>query len=165
MNNQVSFGKYEGQTFEWLFFKDPQYVKWMIESGIPHQEHFGEEEGAYFTELHRRASNLAGPCPRCGQPIARMGLTTRRRGELSAVGFYCEDCAFQGGSCTGYHPASFFVEAYTLEKWEQRMVQSEIQRLYIPGERLTQKKMEEFFRNDAHFSDCTPGFFREEVTA
>jgi hypothetical protein len=30
---------------------------------------------------------------------------------------------------------------------------------------LTQKKMEDFFHNDANFSDCTPGFFKGKAVA
>ena len=34
-----------------------------------------------------------------------------------------------------------------------------IKRKFIPGQRLTQKAMERFFRTDRYFPDGTPGFF------
>ena len=43
------------------------------------------------------------------------------------------------------------------------MVQSEIKRIYIGAGNLTQKRMEEFFRHDANFSEYTPGFFEWDV--
>jgi hypothetical protein len=94
-----------------------------------------------------------------------MGLTTHRSGDLGAVGFYCEECEYQGGSRTGYYHPSLLVETYTLEPGEQRMIVNEIRRHYIGNDgNLTQKRMEALFHDDANFSRCTAEFFtREEV--
>jgi len=169
MNNKMTFGKYEGKNFEWIFFKDAGYVEWILEHGIDRQDHFGEEQSDYFEELYQRATHLSGTCRRCKErPITRMGLTTSfKNHELLAVGFYCDECEYRGGAATGYYPPAFFVEAYTLEPGEQKMVINEVRRHYIGTDgNLTQKKMEMFFHNDENFSDCTAGFFnRLEVVA
>jgi hypothetical protein len=92
-----------------------------------------------------------------------MGLTTSvKTYDVLAVGFYCDECEYQGASVTGYYPPSFIVEAYTLSAHDQKMVLSEIRRHYMGDTgNLTQSKMEEFFANDANFSVCLPGFFKK----
>jgi len=164
MSNTLSFGKHEGKTFEWLFFKQPGYARWIYKNGIHRQDHFSEEEGDHFRNLYDRASNLGGTCCRCHErPVTRMGLTTSfKHHELLAVGFYCDECEYQGGACTGYYRASFFVEAYTLEPHEQKMVVDEIQRHYICAGNLTQKRMEEFFGDDDNFTGLISGFFEQQ---
>jgi hypothetical protein len=163
MSNKLTFGKYEGKTMEWLFFNKPSYAQYIHKNKIHRQEHaFDEREGDYFAELYRRATHLGGTCCHCKeQPVTRMGLTTHfQSGDIGAVGFYCDECGYLGGSRTGYYAPSFIVEAYTLSPHDQRMVLSEIRRHYITGN-LTQGKMKAFFSDDANFTDCTPGFFEE----
>ena len=168
MSNKLNFGQYDGKTFEWLFFHNPQYAEWIYDNGIHRQEHnFDEQEAERFLELYCRASSLGGVCCQCkAKPVARMGLTTHfRGGAVGAVGFYCDTCEFRGGSCTGYYPPSFIVEAYTLSSADQKMLLSEIQRHYLGDGNLTRRKMEEFFHNDANFTEATGGFFDgKEVT-
>jgi hypothetical protein len=163
MSNKLSFGKHEGRTFEWLFFNKPAYAQWLYDNDIHLQdERMTEQEGEYFLELYRRATNLGGICCQCKEwPVTRMGLTTHFRShDISAVGFFCEECEYQGGSRAGFYHPSFIVAAYTVSAGDQKMILSEVRRHYL-GEsgRFTQSKMEEFFGNDANFSDCTPGFF------
>ena len=94
----------------------------------------------------------------------QMGLTTAfKHNDLAAVGFYCDECEYLGGSRTGYYKPSLFVQAYGLEPWEQRMLTNEIRRHYIGEGRLTQAKMEPFFHNDANFSEFTPAYFAQAV--
>ena len=89
-----------------------------------------------------------------------MGLTTTfRHGEISAVGLYCAECGYLGGSRTGYYQPSFIVEAFNVAPQGQRMILSEIRRHYLGAGNLTQGKMEGFFYNDVNFSACTPDFF------
>jgi hypothetical protein len=162
MVHKLSFGKHEGKTCEWIFFKAPWYAQWIYENRIYRQEHnFDEQEGDNFREMYRRASHLGGVCCQCDErPVTRMGLTTHfRSGDLGAVGFYCEECEYQGGDRTGYYHPSFFVDAYTLEPGEQAMILNEIIRHYVGIGNLTQKRMEGFFHNDANFGDATAGFF------
>ncbi|HEY3899597.1 MAG TPA: hypothetical protein VGM54_13335 [Chthoniobacter sp.] len=159
MNNKMTFGKYEGKTFDWLFFKQPRYAQWVYENGIHWQDYFGEEQGDAFEELYRKATHLGGTCCKCHErPVTRMGLTTSfKHGELLAVGFYCNECGHLGGAVTGFYPPSFFVEAYSLERWEQQMIQSEIKNHYIGFGNLTQRRMEEFFGDDTNFAQPVPG--------
>jgi hypothetical protein len=73
-------------------------------------------------------------------------------GALGAVGFYCDECEYQGGSRTGYYDPLFFVEEYVLSKHDHKMIVSEIQRHYIGAGNLTQTKLEAFFRDDTNFT-------------
>jgi len=165
MSNKLTFGKHEGKTFEWLFLNKPAYARYIYDRGIHRQEHaFEEQEGDYFAELYRRATHLGGRCCHCKErPVVRMGLTTHfQSGAIGAVGYYCDECGYLGGSRTGYYQPSFIVEAYELSAGDQKMILSEIRRHYIPDAgNLTQSKMEAFFHEDANFSDCTPGFFQK----
>jgi hypothetical protein len=162
MSNIITFSnKYEGLTFEAVFFKAPWFAQFIIDNRIHRQEHnMDPDEGAYFKELHRRASHLARTCTRCHErPLTRMGLTRHRGSDiLQQVGFYCDECEYMGGATTGYYDPSFFVDAYD-ETWaNQKRITKEIKRHYIGDGSLTQAKMEEFFRDDANFVDATPGF-------
>lgn len=164
MSYKLSFGKYEGKTFEWVFFNAPSYAEWIIEQRIHRQEHnMDETEGAYFAELFRRASSLQGTCPHCKErPISCMGLTRIRATDvLGHVSFYCEECEYVGGSVTEYHPASFFVEAYQLDQREQKVLTHSIKELFIGTEgNLTHAKMEAFFRDNQNFGNARPFFFQ-----
>lgn len=162
MSSKLTFGKFEGKTYEWVFFNAPGYAHWLFKARIYRQEHnFDECERDAFRELYRRATSLAGTCCQCKvKPVERMGLTTHHgSGAVGAVGFYCDTCEYRGGSCTGYYAPSFIVEAYTLSPSDQRMIVNEIKRHYIGTGNLTQKKMEAFFHEDANFSDATAGCF------
>src|SRR5438067_13870939 len=110
MSNTLSFGMYEGKTFEWLFFKAPWYAEWMFEDGIYKQRHnFSEEESEYFAELIYRVDQLKGTCRRCKtRAVTRMGLSWHfQSGPLACVGFYCGQCEYTGGLPTTYHRQSF----------------------------------------------------------
>ena len=162
MSNKLTFGKHNGKTYEWLFFNAPGYVQWIRENNIHRQEHnFDELERIYFRELYRRASSLGGTCGQCKvKPVERMGLSTHHRsGAVGAVGFYCNTCEYRGGSCTGYFPPSFFVEAYTISKADQKIILNEIHRHYLGTLEPTQDQMETFFHEDANFPNGTAGFF------
>ena len=162
MSNKLSFGRHEGKTLEWLFFNKPSYAQYIHDNRIHRQEHAFDDNGCcHFAELYRRATNLGGVCCHCKErPVTRMGLTTQfQSGQIGAVGFYCDECGYLGGSRTGYYAPSFFIEAYTISAGDQKMILAEIRRHYTGDGNLTQCRMEEFFQNDANFSDCTPGFF------
>lgn len=167
MSNKLTFGKYEGKACEWLFLNAPGYARWLYDERIYKQEHnFDEQERAYFRELYRRATSLGGICCQCKvKPVEYMGLTTHHgSGSVGAVGFYCDTCEFQGGSCTGYYPPSFFVDAYTISKADQKMIVNEIHRHYLGTLKPTQEHMEAFFHEDDNFTAATAGFF-ERVQA
>jgi hypothetical protein len=167
MSYKFNFGKYEGKSFEWLFFNAPWYAVWMIRSGIHRQEHnMDEVEGNYFRELYRRACNLGGTCSQClERPLTRMGLSRQCGNDcLGTVGLYCDECEYIGGSPTEYYEPSFFAE--DLPRCGQLRIVNEIRRHYIGTDgNLTQKRMEAFFHNDADFRDFTPGFFTREEAA
>lgn len=158
MNNVISFGKHEGKSFEWLLFKRPAYAQWVYENDIYSQDHFGEEEADHFLKLYERATNLGGTCCQCHERlVTKMGLTTSfSHHELLAVGFYCDECEYMGGARTGFFHPSFFVDAYTLDPGEKKMIIREIRRHYIGHGNLTQKKMKEFFADDANFDLPVP---------
>jgi hypothetical protein len=162
MSKQLSFGKYEGKTFEWIFFNAPWYAEFIYENRIHRQcDKMDEDEGAYFLELYRRARSLTGLCRQCRErPIRHLGLTWQRNGNLGMVGFYCDECEYLGGSATAYHPASFFVEAQTLDNCEQLRITKEIRRMWIGDSNLSQKEMVAFFHNDDNFTEATVGFFQ-----
>ena len=163
MSNLLTFGGHEGKSFEWLFFHAPWYAEWMYDQNIHRDPYkFSEEQGDRFEELMRRAGCLAGTCRWCNErPVTRMGLSTHfRSGVLGYVAFYCDQCEYLGGSQTSYHRPSFFVDTHTLPRGEQKRIVGVIKNLYVGGyERLTQARMEAFFRHDAFFADATPGFF------
>jgi hypothetical protein len=166
MSNIITFGKHEGKTFEWLFFKAPWYAEWIYAKGIHRQRHnFSEEEEDYFDELYRRAWHLRGVCKSCNKrPFSMMGLSTHLSGALSHIGFFCDECEYAGGSPTGYHRPSFFVDTHNIPRCEQARIVGYIKNRYLGDVRLTQKIMEEFFHHDANFAHATPGFFVEKTT-
>lgn len=165
MSNKLTFGKHEEKTLEWLFFNKPAYARYIHDNRIHRQEHAFDDNGCcHFAELYRRATHLGGMCCHCKErPVIRMGLTTHfQSGQIGAVGFYCDECGYLGGSRTGYYAPSFIVNAYTVSAGDQKMILSEIRRHYIGGTgNLTQGRMEAFFTNDANFSVCRQGFFNE----
>jgi len=159
---RLTFGKYDGHTYEWLFFNAPWYAQYIYDNEIHEQPE--RMDGECFLALHRRACGLTGECRGCNErPISRLGLTWQRNGNLGMVGLYCSECEYMGGSWTAYHPASFFVEAHTLANCDQLRIAKEIRRHYIGDGRLTQSKMEEFFHNHANFSDYTLGLCAADV--
>lgn len=162
MNNIITFGRYEGKSFEWLFFKAPWYVEFIIGRRIQWQRHhFSEEECEYFCELYSRGSHLAGTiCRQCQErPVTYMGLT-RLHGmdTLGNISLYCNECDHIGGSPIGYYEPSLFMP-YDAPRCEQLRLTTYIKDRYIGAGSLTQAKMEEFFRNDANFARATPSFF------
>ena len=158
-NNIIQFGMYEGQTFEWIFFHHPHYARYIKWKGIPSRDYFGEAEGDYFHELYHRVCNLGGTCPTCkAGAIEYLTLTFHGDDDqLGYIGLCCGECDYLGGSDVSYPAASFFPRG--LLRTELRRVTKEIKRHYIGHGNLTQAKTEEFFYNDANFSECTAGFF------
>lgn len=166
MSYTLSFGQYEGQTFEWIFFNAPWYAEFIYTRRIHRQEHnMDEEEGAYFLELYRRAWSLTGTCSQCNErPVQRMGLGWQAGGLLGLIGYYCDECECEGGSHVEYQAPAFFTEHQVIPRRDQKRIVREIKRLWFGGGRMTQERMKSFFRNDANFTHATPGFFdRVEV--
>lgn len=165
MNNIITFGKYEGRSFEWLFFKAPWYVEYLRYRGIHRQRHnFTQEQEEYFDELFYRASHLKDVCRWCQErPVTSMGLSTHHgSGALGAIGFYCDECEYTGGSPTDYYEPSLFLP-YEAPRCEQLRLTEFIKNRYLAsGGKLTQKKMEDFFHNDANFVHATPGYFAKQ---
>ncbi len=167
MNNLLSFGKYKGKSFEWLFFKAPWYIEYIRRNGIHRQRHaFSEEEEEHFDELFYRASHLTSLCRWCQQrPVTSMALSTHHgSGALGAIGFYCDECEYTGGSPTDYYEPSFFMP-YKAPDCEQLRLTAYIKNRYLGSSgNLTQKKMEEFFHDNANFVHPTPRFFTAQMT-
>ena len=168
MNNVITFGKYEGRTFEWMFFNVPGYVEWMYNKRVHRQSwNFDEEQGDTFAELYRRASHLRCTC-RCCQKrqITRMSLSfCERFAGASHVNFYCDDCEHVSEGTTIYSNPSFFPD-YNISVDKQAHVVKCIKNHFIGSDsNLTQKRMEEFFHKDANFVRATPRFFTPEYAA
>ena len=163
MSIKLSFGKYKGQTLEWLFFNAPSYAEFIYNEGIHRQAwQFSEAEGDEFEKLFTRASCLRGICPYCKErQIKYLGMSHLRSGALGHVDFFCDECDYTGGSATGYIPPSFFIP-YIARRGDQLRLPKLVKSRFIGYGRLTQEKMEAFFHNDAHFAHATPGFFTRQ---
>lgn len=168
MSYNITFGKYAGQSFEWLFFNDPSYVEWMYRNRVHRQRYkFEEEEGDYFAELFCRASHLRSTCKWCNErSVTRMSLSFFDRCDINAhIGFHCDKCERAGDGPTDYVTPSFFAD-YKIPRKEQLNITTCIKNHFIGSNKnLTQKSMEDFFHNDANFVDATPGFFTQEHAA
>lgn len=167
MTYKLNFGKFEGKTYEWLFFHAPWYAEWMWENDVCQQGNkFSNNESVYFSELYGRASSLAGTCNYCKErPVTRMGLTSRDQvGTLGLVDFYCDECEYLGGSRTRYNQPSFFLP-YRLPRCAHLMVSDAVKLNYIGSGSLTQKRMEAFFRDDANFKEVKPGLLMSVLAA
>lgn len=161
MSNLITFGKYEGKSFEWLFFRAPWYAEWMYDNGVHLQRHnCTEAEERHFDELVRRASALKGICRWCRRRrLTRLGITSLLAGGPDHVGFYCDECFYPEQGVPFFGAPSFFVEYEDIPRPTQRRVTKYIQHRYIGDGSLTQEKMEEFFGTDEFFVHATPGFF------
>ena len=158
---KLEFGRHKRKTLEWAFFNAPWYVDWMHKNGV-HMNQFHGDDLEYFRELYRRASSLTGLCSYCKKrQVTRMGLTNMSNtGMLGSVGFYCDECEYTGGGPTEYVSPTFWTHMTWMPRCEQLMITRAIKDRYIGWEyRLTQKRMEEFFMNDANFLDATEGVF------
>ena len=165
MSYELYFGKHKGKSYEWLFFHDPGYARDLFDSTSQGTWRWrSREEMDYFMELHHRANNLTGAnCEKCKQrPFTRMvPYGDYPKWEISAVSFYCDECGYLGVTARGPLPPAFFLLEGGLPKWQHLIVVDAIRRVYIPGRKLTQKKMEDFFGTDHFLVNATPGFFDE----
>ena len=163
MSNLIQFGDHEGRTMEWLFFNKPHYPKWLVRKRVYGSEDcFTAEQAEHFLELYYRAKCLSGTCSECRErPVTRMGLNVpHRSNRITDARFLCGDCDYPAGRIPEYCTPSFFVETHTISWKDMKVIADAIRRHYIGTDgSLTQREMEEFFYNDANFSDPTPGFF------
>lgn len=163
MNRIMTFGEFEGKSFEWLFFNAPWYANWLHEKDILAKRwDYGELDRAYFRELHKRASALAGRCPYCKErEIVRKALSTVN-GSLGATTYCCKECVPITEGLVTYQDPSFFLRYTRWPRVDQKNLTSTIKGQYLGWEgNLTQKRMEEFFRIDEFFWYATPNFFED----
>ena len=157
--------KHAGKSYEWLFFHDPSYATWIIENNITNQRHnFSEEEGEHFEEIYRRASHLTGVCHWCRQrPLTQLGIRYSNHGSPSYADFYCRDCQGRSGCVTEASPPAIILPR-RLRDCEQARIIDAVKRQYSgdPHLKLTQHRMEEFFRRDDFFVNATPEFYAAE---
>ena len=79
----------------------------------------------------------------------------------NSIGFYCDECEHVGNGPIIYNSPSFFSD-FTVSPHEQATMIRCIKNVFIGSHvPLTQRKMEEFFHNDAHFVQATPGLLCE----
>jgi len=154
MGYKVGFGKHKDKTLEWLFFNDPDYVRWMIDKNAARK--FNRRVRDSFEYLVRRAMNLAvpGKCRHCDRPISLMGLTKDKSGRLVQVEFLCDKCPGTGGSRSLLTTPAFFIpdsfNSYD-KGGEKVLVESIKHAFYGKKVRMTQEKMEEFFDEPSNF--------------
>lgn len=151
----LEFGKYKNKkkTLEWLFFHDPGYVWWMIDNGAEKNLRGGERER--FHQLVRRAKHLAipGNCRHCSRPISRMSLSEHSGGGLARVDFFCDGCDLGGARSVLTTPAFYTPDFFrNYDKLGATFLVDAIKSAYFGSNaRMTQARMEEFFRNPANF--------------
>ena len=158
MSYCMNFGKYEGETFEWVFFHDPCYIQWMIKNVHANVSKFSPEARARFEELERRASHLRIPgyCAWCAErPITRIFLTFNTRKRMMHVHFDCDRCRPEGSSYSQpFLPSLFVLDdlAYHHDS-DMKVFVAAIKRAYFgkTSVKLTQKRLEEFFDDPDNF--------------
>ena len=159
MPHKLSFDNHKNKSMEWFFFNAPWYLQWLHdEDAAGRWKWYSLAARDHFRELYRRASHVTGLCPSCKQrPFARMGLRYNNNGSLSFAHFYCREC----DPFTQYQLPSFFAVGRMHRNAQLTMIDA-IKDKFIGAGRLTQAKMETFFRTDEHFVNATPGFFAAE---
>lgn len=156
---KLYFGKHKGKTLEWIFFHDPEYIKWIVENGI-HKDpfKFTAEGRARLEKLVKRASHLKIPgfCERCGEkPITKMSLVLHTSGGLVGVEFHCEECRpRESYYSTPLNPSlleSDYFRSYN--KMGAKILIRAIKGKYFGDStiRLSQRRLEEFFDNPNNF--------------
>lgn len=155
MAYKLGFGKHADRTLEWLFFNDPGYVWWMLDSGADAKLKGGARRR--FDDLVRRAKHLRipGACKHCRNPISRMSLTRHTSGGLAVIDFFCTTCRHDGGSLSVLTTPAFYTPDFfrSYDKTGARSMVEAIKHAYYGTKppRMTQAKMEEFFHCPAHF--------------
>lgn len=153
MAYKLGFGKHKDRTLEWIFFHDPGYAWWMIDTGATKNLSAGPRYR--FDELVRRAKSLRvpGTCEHCPKPVENM-ILTYQSGGLALVEFFCDSCQY-GGAYRSYplKPAFYtpdFFKRY--DKLGAHFLISAIKRRYFPKkQRMTQTVMETFFNDPNNF--------------
>lgn len=155
MTHVVGFGKYSLRTLEWLFFNDPGYPWWMVESGAV--EKLEGVARSRFEDLLRRARHLCvpGQCARCDKPITRMLLTRRQGGGLADVSFFC-DAHGREGNARGVMVRPSFYTPDIFKDYDKRggqILVRAIKHAHFGARppRMTQREMERFFDDPSHF--------------
>ncbi len=153
MTFKLTFGKYKGKTFEWIFFHDPSYVYWINDNDI--QRKFSFESRSRFNDLVRRASRLKIPglCPSCHErPITTMFFTYDLSGRLGEVDFNCDQCQPYGSTVSTWRTPSF---APIQDRLGTEILIYAIKDAYFRSSkiRMTQKRMEAFFNSPDNFEN------------
>lgn len=133
----LSFGKYKGKTFEWIFFNAPWYARWLQDNEILRDRWDQTDvDKAYFKELYRRASALSGICPHCeaDRPVARKALAIRDE-MLGACTFCCCECEPIDETAIEYQRPSFFLERGPMARMHQRTLTARIKERKRHGQR------------------------------
>ena len=161
MMSKINFGEFNGRSFEWLFFNAPWYADWMHKNRVLETRwDYEDEERACFTELHRRASALAGVCPYClERKVVRRALSVHS-GNVGIITFCCGECRPINEGRVLYEASSFFMRPEQWTRVDQKRLTATIKDEYIGRGNLTQRKMEAFFQDDKLFWNVTPKFFQ-----
>lgn len=160
----VGFGKHTDLTLEQLFFKDPDYICWLIQDKQRFNSLFRNPTNRQqMLWLLERADNLnvPGKCFICKiQPIQRMAILQHYTGSIGRVEFVCNRCNYDGGSPAYYTTLSFmgmrhiemFFKKY--DKTGANYIVKAIKHAYFGDEhyRITQKRAREFFQNLKNFN-------------
>lgn len=161
MNHHLTFGKYLGRSFEWVFFHDPKYAQWLHEQNVlSERQDYSVQDKAYFKELYRRADGLKGRCCKCRQPAVRMeigalvGLQCER-----ILGMYWGECKDESCVTSCLVRISFFATPMDSPKKLTRVVMRMLKCMCFGPGYLRQDRIERFFRQDANFTNATLGFF------
>jgi len=156
MGYTVGFGKHKDKTFEWLFFNDPGYVRWMIDEDVARK--FNRFMRNRFEGLVRQAMNLEvpGKCQYCDRPISMMCLTKDTSGKLAQVDFLCDKCPGTGGSRSLLtEPAFLIPESFRSynDKGGDKVLADSIKYAYYGKDvQMSEEEMEEFFEEPSNFA-------------
>lgn len=84
----IKFGKNRGYSFEWLFFNDLNYLRWIYHKLVPAgSQSLTAADVEILTELVSRSERLAPPCSYCRLNRARHMLT-----QPEVFTFCCDRC-------------------------------------------------------------------------
>ena len=161
MHYTLNFGKYKGKTFEWVFFNDSSYAKWLYSKGILRTRHdYDFEEEEYFNELYSRASHLTGICRYCdgNRTVTRKALSLCGKDSIACL--CCDDCVPLEGQYIYYEEPMLFIADILPTKLQAPIARKLLANyLDTPLKKVTQATMEKFFREDRFFVNAEADFF------
>ena len=157
MHTELCFGKYDGETFEWVILNDLFYARWLKKKSILSTRHdYDANERYYFLELIVRASHLAGTCQLCMErQMTRLAIIDAE-GEMKATPC-CNEC--KPANVLHFAKPSLLIADKYGKPYPASVSHSILEHYLGPKQTFTQEDMEAFFRNDTHFVEANPNFF------